>query len=427
MSQLPVRRHSRWYERIFFSTTTQIVLVSLMSAILPAWFLWGEDLLSLNDPSKVHTVYGVIVVGVGIVFTLRKLLKFPGNKSSSYIISTVLSWYVFLFLFFLILRLSYSLTLLSVSICITLVYGFAGYFFGRRWVIPKIAVVPFGRAKNLILIENATWYVLTAPDDVDSHNRFNMIVTDLHSPELTAQWQKYLANCVLSGLPVYNARQVEESLTGRVRIHHMYENQLGSLLPSYVYSLIKRTMDIVLTLVALPVALPIMVIAAICIFLEDGKWFMFLQPRVGKGNKEFMMYKFRSMRVDSEKEGAQFADKGDDRITRVGKIIRKLRIDELPQLFNVLKGDMSLVGPRPEQRYFADQFEKQIPFYAYRHIVRPGISGWAQCLQGYTDNVENTQIKLEYDFYYIKHFSLWLDVLIIFKTIKIILTGFGAR
>lgn len=426
MSQLPVRRHSRWYERIFFSTTTQIVLVSFFSTILPAWVLWGNDFYLLNNPTRLHTFYGVLLAGIGIIFTLRMLLKFPGNKSSSYIISTVITWYVLLLSILLVTRLGYSLTLLFISLCLTLAYGFALYFLGRRWIIPKIAVIPFGRARELVLAENAIWYMLTSPKD-DVNSRFNMIVTDLHSTELTAEWQKFLADCVLSGMPVYNARQVGESLTGRVRIQHLYENQLGALLPSYVYSLIKRLMDIGLTLLSFPITLPIMALVAVCIFLEDGKWFMFSQPRVGKGNKNFLMYKFKSMRVDSEKDGAQFADENDNRVTRVGKVIRKLRLDELPQLFNVLKGDMSLIGPRPEQRFFAEQFERQIPFYAYRHIVRPGITGWAQCLQGYTDDVENTQIKLEYDFYYIKHFSLWLDVLIIFKTIKIILTGFGAR
>ena len=115
------------------------------------------------------------------------------------------------------------------------------------------------------------------------------------------------------------------------------------------------------------------------------------------------------------------------RVTKIGKFIRKTRIDELPQFFNVLKGDMSLIGPRPEQKVFVDAFEEQIPFYNYRHIVRPGISGWAQVTQGYTADVDDTQIKVEHDFYYIKHFSLWLDVLIVFKTIKTMLTGFGAR
>ena len=115
------------------------------------------------------------------------------------------------------------------------------------------------------------------------------------------------------------------------------------------------------------------------------------------------------------------------RVTRVGKFIRKTRIDELPQFINVLKGDMSLIGPRPEQRAFVDQFEIDIPFYTYRHVVRPGITGWAQVTQGYAASEDETRIKLEHDFYYIKNFSLWLDILIVFKTIRTMLTGFGAR
>ncbi|MFW3379837.1 sugar transferase, partial [Glaesserella parasuis] len=120
------------------------------------------------------------------------------------------------------------------------------------------------------------------------------------------------------------------------------------------------------------------------------------------------------------------ATTNDMRITKVGKFIRKTRIDELPQFFNVLKGDMSLIGPRPEQKVFVDKFIKEIPFYNYRHIVKPGISGWAQVIQGYAD-VNDTKIKLQYDLYYIKNFSIWLDILIVFKTIKTMLTGFGAR
>ena len=133
------------------------------------------------------------------------------------------------------------------------------------------------------------------------------------------------------------------------------------------------------------------------------------------------------MTQDSEKDGAKMASVGDMRVTRVGKFIRKVRIDELPQFFNILKGDMSLIGPRPEQKVFVDDFEDKIPFYNYRHIVKPGISGWAQVMHGYAANADETQVKVEYDFYYIKHFSFTLDVLIFFKTIKTMLTGFGAR
>ena len=133
------------------------------------------------------------------------------------------------------------------------------------------------------------------------------------------------------------------------------------------------------------------------------------------------------MIINSEKDGAKLAQVGDTRITRVGRFIRKTRLDELPQFWNILKGDMSLIGPRPEQKVFVEQFNKRIPFYNYRHIVKPGLSGWAQVTQGYAGNEDETQIKLEHDFYYIKHFSFSLDILIIFKTIKTILTGFGAR
>lgn len=154
---------------------------------------------------------------------------------------------------------------------------------------------------------------------------------------------------------------------------------------------------------------------------------MFLQRRVGQFGKEFTIYKFRSMCKDSEKNGAKFASAGDMRVTRIGKFIRKTRIDELPQFFNVLKGDMALIGPRPEQKAFVDKFEDVIPFYSYRHVVKPGITGWAQVVHGYAADVGETQVKIEHDFYYIKNFSFGLDVLIVMKTIYTMVTGFGAR
>ena len=426
MNSSPNKRHSKWYERLFFSTTTQILITTLLCALLPAWLLWGQQFFNRPLDTQLNSFWGVIVCNVCILLTLRTLLKFPGNRSSSFIISTVLSYYAILFIALFILRLDYSVYFLLCSLTISLAYGFLGYFFGRRWSTPKIALIPFGRAANLDKISNATWFILDEPK-IKDNRRFDMMVTDLHSEALTPEWQKFIAKCVLAGMPVLNARQVEESLTGRVRIRHMYENQLGSLLPSPVYSLVKRVTDIFAVLAVMPIVLPIMLITAIIIVLESKGGALFIQNRVGRGGKEFRIYKFRSMTKDSEKDGAQFASAGDMRVTRVGKFIRKTRIDELPQFFNVLKGDMSLIGPRPEQKVFVDQFEEQIPFYNYRHIVRPGISGWAQVMQGYAADVDDTQIKVEHDFYYIKHFSLWLDILIVFTTIKTMLTGFGAR
>jgi lipopolysaccharide/colanic/teichoic acid biosynthesis glycosyltransferase len=139
------------------------------------------------------------------------------------------------------------------------------------------------------------------------------------------------------------------------------------------------------------------------------------------------MYKFRSMYVDNKERVAKFASEEDPRVTRVGRIIRQMRIDELPQLINVLNAEMSLIGPRPEQPAFVQRFDEIIPFYCYRHVVKPGITGWAQVRHGYAASTDETQVKIEHDFYYIKNCSLYLDLLIVFLTVKTMLTGFGAR
>ncbi|WP_439256817.1 sugar transferase [Lonepinella sp. BR2271] len=418
------KRHSKWYERLFFSTTMQSVLISLFTVILPAWLMWGKSAY-LND-NRSTTVVALVLVCFAHCITLKILKKYPGDKSFSFIFASLLIWFIVLFIALVLFRLDYSNLLLSVSAVLMFVYSTLAYFLAKRWIVPKFAYIPLGRATELTSISNVSWVCLDE-ENLTAERRYDAIIADLHSPELTAKWQKIIAQAVLSGVPVYNSRQIQQSLTGRVKITHMYENDLGSLLPSPVYSLIKRLMDIALVLITFPITLPIMLITAIAIRLESEGGAMFIQNRVGRGGKEFRIYKFRSMCKDSEKDGAKFASQGDMRVTRIGKFIRKTRIDELPQFFNVLKGDMSLIGPRPEQKTFVDKFEESIPFYNYRHIVRPGISGWAQVVQGYTAGEDETRVKVEHDFYYIKNFSLWLDILIVFKTLKTMLTGFGAR
>ena len=153
----------------------------------------------------------------------------------------------------------------------------------------------------------------------------------------------------------------------------------------------------------------------------------FTQQRIGQRGRPFRMVKFRSMRVDDGQQGARFAGERDDRVTRVGQFIRRARIDELPQFWNVLKGEMSVIGPRPEQVEFVERFEASIPFFGYRHLVKPGITGWAQVHYGYAASEDDTRHKLEYDLYYAKYCSIWLDLVIIFRTFRTILTGDGAR
>lgn len=250
--------------------------------------------------------------------------------------------------------------------------------------------------------------------------------TYIQTNDLPQEWEKFLAQCTLARIPVYHSQHILESLTGRVKINHLSENIFGELLPSRFYSLLKRIIDLTLVILVSPIFIPIMLITALLIKIDSSGSVFYNQQRMGYLGKSFKMYKFRSMRNDLQGKG--FTEGEDDpRITKVGKIIRKFRIDEMPQILNVLKGDMSFIGPRPESLELSKWYENDVPFFSYRHTVRPGISGWAQVNQGYTAEVEGMNTKLEHDFYYIKNFSLWLDILIIVKTIRTILTGFGAR
>ncbi|MCF6439068.1 exopolysaccharide biosynthesis polyprenyl glycosylphosphotransferase [Pseudoalteromonas luteoviolacea] len=188
---------------------------------------------------------------------------------------------------------------------------------------------------------------------------------------------------------------------------------------------LKRTFDIFSALIILLLTLPIMLITALIIKLESPGRILYKQKRVGLYNEEFEVVKFRSMRSDAEANGAQWAKKNDARVTKVGKFIRKTRIDELPQLINVLKGEMSLVGPRPERDVFVTELEKEIPYYRFRHAVKPGVTGLAQVSYPYGASVEDAIWKHKYDVYYIKHYSALLDIKIVFKTISTVLLGKG--
>ena len=190
------------------------------------------------------------------------------------------------------------------------------------------------------------------------------------------------------------------------------------------YSKIRRVIDFIISLLSLVIVIPIILITSIFIMLESSGNPFYVQSRMGLMGKEFNLIKLRSMRTDAEKNGAQWADKNDPRITKVGRFIRKTRIDELPQIFNVLKGEMSIIGPRPERQIFVKEFVKYIPNFPKRLEVKPGLTGWAQVNGGYEILPEE---KLELDLYYINNKSLTLDILIILKTIQIVLTGEGAR
>jgi lipopolysaccharide/colanic/teichoic acid biosynthesis glycosyltransferase len=213
---------------------------------------------------------------------------------------------------------------------------------------------------------------------------------------------------------------LSESLTGRVEVGHLSENSFGSLIPTRGYYHFKSMTDFVAALAVAPLLIVPMLVVALAVRLDSKGPALFRQRRLGRAGQPITVFKFRTMRLHE-------IDEQDDRITRLGRFLRKSRIDELPQIINILKGEMSWIGPRPEALVLSSWYTGEIPFYRYRHVVRPGISGWAQVNQGHVAHVDQVHEKLQYDFFYIKYFSPWLDLLILFRTVKTMATGFGSK
>ncbi len=242
---------------------------------------------------------------------------------------------------------------------------------------------------------------------------------------------KELIDCRTIGIEVIDGCSFYEHLAGKVLTNKINPSWLvfsDGFKKSGIRNFLKRTEDIVLSIIALLIQLPVFVITAIAIKLTSRGAVFFTQDRMGKHKKEFNMRKFRSMVEDAEKlTGPVWAGEDDPRITRIGKFIRKYRIDEMPQFWDVLMGKMSIVGPRPERKHFTDELEKQIPFYSQRFLVKPGITGWAQVSYEYGATVEDAIEKLNYELFYIKNMTLLFDLIIIFRTIKIVVFGRGSR
>jgi sugar transferase (PEP-CTERM system associated) len=240
-----------------------------------------------------------------------------------------------------------------------------------------------------------------------------------------------LLDCKLAGVRVLDLSSYYERSLGQLRIESLHASWLifgEGFRQGRLGAIVKRTFDIVSAAVLLTLAAPVMLLTTLAIVFETGFPVLYRQERVGQGGRVFSVIKFRSMRVDAERDGRpRWASANDDRVTRVGRIIRKLRVDELPQLINVLKGDMSMVGPRPERPFFVDQLSRQIRFYAARHSVKPGITGWAQVRYQYGATVDDAVQKLQYDLYYVKNHTLFLDIVVLFETVGVVLSGENAH
>ena len=299
---------------------------------------------------------------------------------------------------------------------------------------PNVDLVGYFAGPNEAVTEVSAWGVLT-PDksltDIVIDEQVDEIVVALAERRGGSMPLRELLDCKLHGVRVVDIATHFEKTLGQIRLDSVNPGWLifgDGFNQGLARTAVKRVFDIVFASVLILLSMPIMLLTGILILLESGGPILYLQERVGQNGRLFSVVKFRSMRTDAEKDGTpRWATAQDDRVTRVGRFIRKLRIDELPQLISVLTGDMSLVGPRPERAFFVDKLTQEIPYYAVRLSVKPGLTGWAQVRYHYGASMEDSAEKLQYDLYYVKNHTWFLDLVILFETVGVVLTGKGAQ
>ncbi|PSV98579.1 sugar transferase [Photobacterium iliopiscarium] len=372
----------------------------------------------------INSMWMVGICYLATAMTLPRITSYLLVERKYYILPVLLSVFGIAITIMFMARINYSRSIVSYGWILSFVWLFFTALLRQEsqrlvlFAIPNFDISSLNKKGRVRVIE------LKKPYDIGSVK--GGLIVDLHR-NLSAEAEKFIADCSLNKIVVFHAESIREMLEGKVQTNHLMENAIGSLQPNPLYMTFKRIWESFIIIATFPITLPIMAITAMLIKLENPGPAMFIQERIGQGGHLFRIYKFRSMTVKEVGAEDKFATAEQARITRIGKVIRKVRIDELPQFFNVLKGDMALIGPRPEQDSFVKQFEQEIPFYGYRHMVKPGITGWAQVVQGYADDAESTSEKLALDLYYIKNLSFWLDINIVFKTVRTMLTGFGAQ
>jgi sugar transferase (PEP-CTERM system associated) len=347
-----------------------------------------------------------------------------------------------------------AVTIFAVMLCWRLLFGFAGIWFSSPERVLVLGTGPAGislvreiihrpelnlkvvgfldeKGENIgkSLVNPGIVGAVSDVESIVSQQKVNRVVLSLMERR-GATPVRELLHLKFAGVRVEEAHSFNERITGRILVERLSPSSLilaDGFQKSDFQTAAKRTADLLISFAALVFTLPVMGVIAMAIWIETGSPIFYRQKRVGLGGREFDVLKFRSMAQDAEAAGPRWAADVDNRVTRVGRFIRKFRFDELPQIFNVFRGEMSLVGPRPERPFFCQILEEKIPYYALRHTVRPGITGWAQVKYQYGASVEESKIKLEHDLFYIKHLSLLLDAAILFETAKVVFCGRGAK
>ena len=417
-----LRTQRRFITRQRFNLLGAIVATAVLPFLLRAIILPQDTFYSASINALMFNGLAVLIA----FWTRLSIETYPGNRSTHVILPSIVVAHATIVTILLLARLPYDRLALVAGFVAHILWSYGLYFSVQRYIRHQIAIVPFGDVERLKSIENVNWHIMSHPRLEDAAG-CDGLVADFSA--MPPEWEGLLADAAVQGRMVYQVKQLSESLTGRVAIDHLSENSFGSLVPARGYFHLKSLGDLVLALIVLPFAIPVLGAIALAIKLDGPGPVLFRQRRVGRAGEPFDMLKFRTM-VDRTANGEineVITSDGDPRVTRVGARLRRSRLDELPQIFNIVMGQMSWIGPRPEAEALSSWYTGEIPFYRYRHVVRPGISGWAQVNQGHVASVDEVHAKLQYDFYYVKYFSAWLDILITFRTIRTMTTGFGSR
>lgn len=412
-------------ERFTFIIPAMLLLVGAVQCLV-AYVLLS---VPLDHPSLIDSYIAAFAANTLAALIFREFRRTPSASRFAYIPQSFMLPVLLVVIAVVALRIPYNNFVLAAGILTGLSFCYLIVAFQRPTSGRKIYIVPGGEAASLREeLGFLNTEMLRNPAELATCGD-GAVIADLRHA-LSSEWERGIARAAINGVPIYNFKQVRESLTGRVQIESLSENSFGSLVPSLSYLLLKRAIDLAGSLVLLALlALPLAVIALLIRWTSPGPA-LYRHRRVGYRGRPFDTVKFRTMRAtqqDDEDLESQKTLDNDPRVTPVGRILRKARLDELPQLFNVVRGEMSLIGPRPEALALSRWYDEHLDFYEYRHIVRPGITGWAQVNQGHVTELDDVYIKLQYDFYYIKNVSAWLDLLITLRTMAVMVNFRGAK
>ena len=375
----------RYRYQILIGLFAAVVVPSVVRGLFDSRDLeyFSRNILQYGN-SRNSLVASVVGLFLGVAL-FRRLCNFPGVRSYEYVLPSFFTSYGIVTAVLLIFRLEYIVSVVVTSLTLAVITFFVICYLSQRYTAYLFHVVPCGDMSRLHGIRHVEWAYLCEPmlPDVPGSG----IVVDLRA-DIGDAWERLLAQAALAGVPVYHSKQLLESITGQVEIEHISENSLGSLNPNDGYGKVKQALDLLIALVALPLFSPILLLIALAIRLDSPGPVLFRQVRMGFRGEPFQVYKFRTMRPvtspgsNDDARRAAITQSDDDRITRIGRILRRTRIDEIPQILNILRGEMSWIGPRPEAMALSGWYQSEISFYSYRHVVKPGITGWGASQPG---------------------------------------------